>query len=369
MKSLLKHAIWIGLIILIAAAGYMTYERWIKKEPLPDGLIQANGRIEGDHVSIASKFAGRVEKLLTREGDTVKQGQLLVQLDDPQIQARVKQAGQAVVVLQARIKAAQTDLEVSKKDVPLNIETAEAGVAHARAVLEEAEATEKQARRDAFRFRELFSRGTVEKHRTEQADLSLTLAIKEIASARTGLTQAKKQLAQARLGWDKIKAKEEELAALFAQRDQAGAVLEEAQSVLDDFSILAPTKGMITTRVVDAGEVVSAGTPLLDLVDLDRLYLKVYVAEYEIGKLRLGLTARIYTDAFPDHPFDAEVRYISSRAEFTPKEVQTPDERVKLVYAVKLYLTENPDHRLTPGMPADAVIRWKEEAPWAKPRW
>ena len=115
MKSLLKRAIWIGLIILIAASGYVAYERWIKKEPLPDGLIQANGRIEGDHMSVASKFSGRVEKLLAREGDTVKQGQLLVQLDDPQVQARVKQARQAVVALQARIKAAQTDLDVLKR--------------------------------------------------------------------------------------------------------------------------------------------------------------------------------------------------------------------------------------------------------------
>ena len=369
MKSLLKRAIWLCLIILIAAGGYVAYERWIKKEPLPEGLIQANGRIEGDHVSIASKFSGRVEKLLAREGDTVKQGQLLLQLDDPQVQARVKQARQGVVALQARIKAARTDLDVSKKEVPLNIATAEAGVAHARAMVAEAEATERQQRRDAFRFRELLSRGTVEKHRSEQADLALTVAMKEVASAQTGLTQAKKQLAQTRLGWEKIKAKEEELAALMAQRDQASAVLEEARSILSDFSIVAPTKGIITTRLVDTGEVVSAGSPLLDLVDMDRLYLKVYVAEHEIGKLRLGLPARIYTDAFPDQPFEAVVRYISSRAEFTPKEVQTPDERVKLVYAVKLYLTENPDHRLTSGMPADAVIRWKEEAPWMKPRW
>jgi len=97
--------------------------------------------------------------------------------------------------------------------------------------------------------------------------------------------------------------------------------------------------------------------------------LKVYVPEIEIGKVRLGLPARIYTDAFPDKPFPATLRYIASQAEFTPKEVQTADERVKLVYAVKLYLDENPDHRLTPGLPADAVIRWQENAPWAKPRW
>jgi HlyD family secretion protein len=121
--------------------------------------------------------------------------------------------------------------------------------------------------------------------------------------------------------------------------------------------------------MVDSGEVVGAGTPLLVLVDLDRLYLKVYVPEVEIGKLRLGLPARVYTDAFPDQPFAASVRHIASQAEFTPKEVQTPDERVKLVYAVKLYLTENPGHRLTPGLPADAVIRWDPDVPWERPRW
>ena len=87
--------------------------------------------------------------------------------------------------------------------------------------------------------------------------------------------------------------------------------------------------------------------------DLDQLYLKVYVPEAQIGKLRLELPARIYTDAFPDEPFAATVRYLASRAEFTPKEVQTPDERVKLVFAVKLYPDKNPEHRLTPGLPAE----------------
>jgi len=120
--------------------------------------------------------------------------------------------------------------------------------------------------------------------------------------------------------------------------------------------------------MVDAGEVVAVGAPLLELVDLDHLYLKVYVPEIQIGKVRLDLPARIYTDAFPEQPFEARVRYIASKAEFTPKEVQTPDERVKLIYAVKLYLNDNPDHRLTPGLPADAIIRWKDDVPWTKPR-
>jgi len=183
------------------------------------------------------------------------------------------------------------------------------------------------------------------------------------------LTQAKKQLAVADLGWERIKTRASRVAAMEAQLHQAQAALAEAQSVLDDLTIYAPATGMITTRIVDTGEVIVASSPLYDIVDLDRLYLKCYVPEKLIGKLRLGLTARIYTDAFPDTPFAATVRYISSTAEFTPKEVQTPDERVKLIYAVKLYLDANPKQCLTPGLPADAVIRWQEDAPWAKPRW
>ena len=120
--------------------------------------------------------------------------------------------------------------------------------------------------------------------------------------------------------------------------------------------------------MIDIGEVVAAGDPLLELVDLDHLYLKVYVPELQIGKVRLDLPARIFTDAFPDQPFASTVRYIASKAEFTPKEVQTPDERVKLIYAVKLYLSENLDHRLTPGLPADAIIRWRDDVAWSKPR-
>lgn len=194
------------------------------------------------------------------------------------------------------------------------------------------------------------------------------VAQKDIASSRSALIQASKERAQVELGWKRIRAKEAEVEALERQRDQAYAVLDEMESVLKDLTITAPTSGTVATRMVDVGEVVAAGAPLLELVNLDRLYLKVYVPEVQIGKLRLDLPARIYTDAFPDQPFEATVRYIASKAEFTPKEVQTPDERVKLVYAVKLYLTSNPDHRLTPGLPADAIVRWKENVAWVKPR-
>ena len=356
------------LAVVAAGGGYLAVDRWVLNSGLPDGLIQANGRIEGDHVTVASKFPGRVEELLAREGDKVRRGQVLVKVDDTQTRAKVDQARHAWEALEAQVQAAHTDLAVLNLDVPLSIERADAQVAKERAVVEKTISVEKAARSDRQRFRELAAKDQASLQQRDQAEMKWQVARKEIAAARSALAQAEKELAQAELGWKRIRAKEAEVEALERQRDQTEAVLNEAESILADLTIKAPTDGTITTRMVDVGEVISAGTPLLELVDLDHLYLKVYVPEIQIGKLRLDLPARIYTDAFPDRAFDATVRYIASKAEFTPKEVQTPDERVKLVYAVKLYLKVNPDHRLTPGLPADAVIRWKEDVAWVKPK-
>ncbi len=369
MKLPAKRPLVIGCIILLAIIGLTVFFFYMgRMGTLPEGLIQANGRIEGDHVTVSSKFAGRVKSLLVREGDAVQTGQVLLEIDDSQMKARTDEANQGVAALAAQTEAARTALTVLKKEVPLAIDTAEASIRHARAVLAKAEAAEDQAHRDAQRFRDLAEKGSVDKRRSEQMDLAWIVAQNELASARTGLTQAENQLAQARFGEDRVRARESELAASLAQLARGKASLAEAQSVLTDLTIKAPTSGILITRIVDVGEVVTAGSPLLELVDLDDLYLKVYVPEPQIGKIRLGLPARIYTDAFPKDYSEATVKYISSRAEFTPKEVQTSDERVKLTYAIKLYLNANPDHRITPGMPADAVIQWQKDAPWARPR-
>lgn len=352
----------------VAFGMYVAFDRWIVNDGLPEGLIQANGRIEGDHVTVASKFPGRIEELLVREGATVTAGQVLVRLDDSQTSARVQQAKHAVAAFEARVEAAHTTLAILNLDVPLTIERADAQVAKAKDAVDKALSVEREARSDAQRFRELAAKDQASIQQRDQAVMRWEVARKDIASSKSALTQATKELAQAELGWKRILAKEAEVAALERQRDQAYAVFDEAESILNDLTITAPTNGTVTTRMVDAGEVVVEGAPLLELVDLDHLYLKVYVPEIQIGKVRLDLPARIYTDAFPEQPFDARIRYIASKAEFTPKEVQTPDERVKLIYAVKLYLNENPDHRLTPGLPADAIIRWKDDVAWMKPR-
>ena len=296
--------------LLVAAGGALllgmgVWQLWWVDDELPEGLIQANGRIEGDQVMVAAKFGGRIAQLEAREGDTVSAGQVLVRLDDSQVGARVTQARAAVTALEAQVRAAAS--------------------------------REQQARRDVERFRGLGAEGTVSVYELEQAELAWSVARDQWRQAQ-------------------------------AQAGNARAALAEAESVLADLTIRAPIAGTVTARMADLGEVVGAGTPLLTVVDLDRLYLKVYVPEIEIGRLRLGLPARVHIDAFPDQPVPATLRYIAAQAEFTPKEVQTRDERVKLVYAVRLYLAANPDHRLTPGLPADAVIRWKDEAAWMPPR-
>jgi HlyD family secretion protein len=356
------------LVIVLAGSGYVALDRWVLNQGLPDGLIQANGRIEGDHVTIASKFPGRVVELSAREGDTVVKDQRLVKLDDVQTRAKVEQARRLVDMIEAQVQGAHASLAVLNLEVPLAIEAAQAKVDSAAAALEKTEAVEQEARRDLARMRALLPDQAVSHQLVEQTEARWKAAASDQASAKGSVAQARKELSQAELGWRRIQTKEQEVVALEQQRDQADAALAEVASILSDLTITAPTNGTITTRMVDVGEVVAAGAPLLELVDLDRLYLKVYVPEVQIGKVRLGLPAHVHTDAFPEQPFDATLRYIASKAEFTPKEVQTPDERVKLIYAVRLYLTDNPDHRLTPGLPADAIIRWKEDVAWVKPR-
>jgi len=369
MKWITRHSRTLIVVGIALALAFGIWRVFFAASGMPDGLIVANGRIEGDHVTVSTKVPGRIAVLKVREGDSVSAGQVLALLDDAQIAAKVAQAQAAVDAVQAQYSAAQIGLETLRKQVPLDIDSANAALAQSQATLHKVHKANEQDSRDAARMSELASRGTVATQRAELAQLAATASAADTSAANAGVTRARSLLATAHLGPDRVRAQEDQLKALASQLEQTRAVLREAQSVLDDLTIRAPQAGVIVTRIRDAGEVVAAGGPLFDLVDLDRLYLKVYVPETQIGKLHLGLLARIYTDAFPEQNYPATLRYVASQAEFTPKEVQTPDERVKLTYAVKLYLDANPDHRLTPGLPADAVIRWRDEVEWVRPRW
>ncbi|MGP1675786.1 MAG: HlyD family secretion protein [Burkholderiales bacterium] len=364
-----KFAIRLTLAAAIAcAAGLLLWQAQMRRG-IPEGLIQANGRIEGDAVIIASKTPGRIVELPVREGDSAQAGQVLVRIDDGIARARLAQAQADIEAARARAEAARAALALLRREIPHAIAASEAGVATARTELAQAEAARKQDARDLGRAQRLETDKFVGPQFVERAELALNTHQEQRDAALAGVERARQALNDARLGPERIRVRQAELAAALGALATAQAKSAEAQSALDDLTLTSPAAGVITSRYANSGEVITAGAPIFELVDLDRLYLKVFVPEKEIGKVRRGLAARIYSDAFPDQPFAATVRYIGSRAEFTPKEVQTPDERVKLMYEVRLYLDRNPAHTLTPGLPADAMIRWKEDAQWARPRW
>ncbi len=359
----------VAAAVVVAVAAGVAFMVLASDEGLPEGLIQANGRIEGDRLTAASQVAGRVVAVPVREGDRVEEGVAMVRLDDARVRARVRQAEARLHATEAQADAARRSLRVLEREVPLGVDAATAALARATAAHQRAVAAAEQAVRDAERFSALAARGSVPDRRAEEARTAAATSREEVEAARSGVEQARSELGRARLGERRIRAREAEVRAARSHAARARAVLDEARAGLDDLVIRAPAAGTVVESLVDPGEAVVPGSPVLEVVDLDRLYLKAYVPEPTIGKLRRGLEARIWTDAYPDAPYDATLRFIASEAEFTPKEVQTAEQRVKMVYEIRLYLEENPDHELTPGMPADAVIRWRDGVAWEPPRW
>ena len=162
-----------------------------------------------------------------------------------------------------------------------------------------------------------------------------------------------------------IDIKQKQFEASQASVESLRAKLAELQANQKELQVQSPVDGTVITRPVEVGQVVNAVSPLFLIIDLRNIYMKIYVPEQQIGKVHLGSEARIYVDAYPDRHFNGKVTKISDQAQFTPKNVETKEERVKLVFAVEVTV-ENPEGMLKPGMPGDVVLRWKEDLPWMK---
>ena len=362
-----RQLVLLATIAILLAAGASAW-LLMRRPPTDDGLLQVNGRIEGDRVTVAPKFAGRVVELAVREGDVVTAGQRLVRLDDRAVGARLEQALAAQAALRSQLAAQESAISLLRAETVVAVQAARTRVAAAEAEVRRAEAAHEQDGRDHARAVDLSSRGFIGPQALERAALVLKQSDDQRDVARAALAQAQQALRDAELGPQRVSAREAELAVTRARMQEAAAAVTEAHTALDDLAISAPVAGTVTGRFVNLGEVVNAGTPLLELTDLGRLYLKAYLPETQIGRVRRGMPARIHVDAYPGEPFAATLRYVAARAEFTPKEVQTVDERVKLVYEVRLYADQNPGGRLNPGQPADGVIRWRDGAAWQAPR-
>ena len=359
--------LWVvpAAVVLAVAAGAWS---WWTDLATPSGLLQINGRIEGDQIAVAPKAAGRIAEVLVREGDEVKAGQLLARLADEAVDARQAQAQAGAVAQRAQALALETSADLLQSETEVQRASAQAGLAAARADLGRAQAATLQEERDLERTRDLAAKGFVGPQAVERSELALRSAREQQAAAQAALARAEQTLRDAELGPQRVRARLAEAAATRAQAAAAEARVREAVSQSADLAVTAPLAARVSNRYANAGEVVAAGTPLFGLTDLAHVYLKGYVPEPMIGRIRLGQAAQIWTDAWPEAPFEARVGYIAARAQFTPKEVQTRDERTKLVYEVRLYPVDDPGGKLLPGQPADGMIRHDEAAAWQKPR-
>ena len=293
--------------------------------------ISASGTIEVIEVSVAPKIGGQVTKIAVQEGSRVKGGDILAVIDSSALEIQLQQAEAGVNLAQAPLRLL---LEGSRAE----------DIRYAEETLKQAEANLKVAEEDLNRIRNLYEKA------------STTAKMKDDAEARYKVARAQYEASRQILLKLTRGARPEEIKAARARLAQAEAARDLLKKNISDCTIISPTRGMVTHKPVEEGEFVAPGTPLLTVADLEKVRLKVYITEPELGKVGLGQAAEVKIDSYPDRTFLGKVIFISPEAEFTPKNIQTKEERTKLVYAVKIEI-ENPENILKPGMPADAVIK------------
>lgn len=378
----------LGLLILgiVATWAYLRSSA----DPSP-GILEASGRIEGDQAAVGAKIGGRIVRLPVREGQHLEAGQRIAELSSEQARAQLQQADHDLhmareqldeaqaraAALEREVEAAGTSVRLSEQESPARIAEAEAAVDLARARRGQAQAERERAEKDFLRYRELLADGAIAPQMVDRARAAFDAARAGEEAARKGVAQARERLRLARTGALTVELRKKEVEQARERLREARAAVEVArariqssearralaQANVADTSVVAPFTGTLLRKLVEEGEVVAAGTPLVTFLDLSKLHVKAYIPDRDIGKVRLGNPARVYVDAFPHRFFEATVAEVSQQAEFTPRDIHMKDERVKLVFAVKLALN-NPEGFLKPGMPADARIRWKADAPW-----
>lgn len=297
--------------------------------------VRLNGRLEAPQVDLAPKVAGRVVEVLVREGDRVRAGQVLVKLDLGETALAVPRDRRSLKAAEARYE----DLSVGNR--PAEIAAAQAEVADRKAAVE-------LARRDLERQRML-----LDKQVTSVQDFDR--ARTELERATAALKASEERLALQQEGFRKWQTEQ-------AREDvgRAQAVLSQSETLAREAEIRAPADAAVLHRIAEPGLLVTPGQPALTLAFTDRLYVRTFVPETQLGFVRPGQAASVTVDAFPGRSFPARVTEISPDAEFTPKPVETRSERVNLVYAAKVDLDRGWKEPLVPGQPAEVTIRTAE---------
>jgi HlyD family secretion protein len=380
----------LALVVLLAIAGALIWAKpWttlvslIQGANSADRTIALSGRIEGDDSAVASKITGRILDVRVREGDSVSAGQIIAVLDDQQVRAREEQARGVVEGAEARAKAARAQIDVLQEqlqqgqlqteqatvDAEGRVNQAEADLAAAEADLARQEASLQLATFDRDAYTRLAQTGAVSERQgreavtnADQQAAAVAASKRRVEAARGALTTAKANVANTAIRGaqtaavrKQIAQQEAEIASATADAVRSRAELAEARANLQDLTITAPFAGTVMTRTAEPGEVIQAGTAVVTLLDLSKVYLRGFIPEGRIGRVKIGQAARVYLDSQPDHPITAYVLRVDPRATFTPENTYFQDDRVKQVVGVKLQLNDGIGFA-KPGMPADGEV-------------
>ncbi len=373
--------ILIPLVLLLV--GFGVWKLFFSHPALPDNIVALSGRIEGDDSAISAKTSGRVIDIRYREGDTVKAGDAIAILDDQQVREREDQARAAVAQSEAQVHAAQDQIAVlneqlsqtrlesgqAEVDASGRVNQAQADLAAAEADLAQQTASLQLALFDKDAYTRLAKTGAVSERQGKQAETTaasqqaiVNSAERKVEAARGALNIAKANLsnpgirnAQSSAIRKQILQQQATIANARADAARSQAQLAEATSNRADLAVRAPFDGTIVTRSAEPGEYLQAGTAIVTLLDLTKVYLRGYIPEGQIGKVKIGQPAHIYLDSNPSKPVDAEVSRIDPAATFTPENTYFRDDRVKQVVGVKLRLKGSFGFA-KPGMPADGEV-------------
>ncbi len=325
----MKRTVLIILGALAVMTGGYLYIRTAANEAA-DTTLRISGNIEAHESVVSFKVQGRIVELPVQEGQYVKQGDLLARLDNDDYRQQVSVDEATVATREAELDLAVAGSRVQE-------------IQAAKQTLIDAQADMELKRTEFQRRQALLAEQGVSKE--------------DVDSARTQLKRAQATYERVKHTYDQIVegTRKEEIAVRRAHLESAREALKMSRVKLGYTVLSAPVSGVVLVRQAELGEVVSAGTPVVTIADVDHLWMRGYLNEMDLGRVKWGQTATIRTDTYPNKPYKGRVSFISSQAEFTPKSVETHKERVTLVYRIKIDL-DNTEHELKPGMPADAVI-------------
>ncbi|GEM_PF-1147923 len=368
------------VLFLVSIGAVYLSARSTKKNPHE---LSLHGWLEGTRVTLSSKVMGPIIALPIEEGDVLKIGQRIAEIKSDQIRAQVanadseivkyreqyQKAAQEISVVESEIAGAKIDVNLSGSRSSAEIERAEAGLAAAQFRLAEAEARASKAKKDIDRFRPLLAGKVISQSKFDAVEeeydskkAAMEGASREVSLARANLYLAKTTKTETQLKQNDVLTLQWRLASAktmqgiaAAGMKSAAAKKDEVQATLEDCLLNSPMRGTVIDKVAELGEHVLPGSPIAVLIDLDKLYVKTYIEQTDVSKVRLGDTAKIRVDSFPDRTFDGTIYYVASQAEFTPRDVQMDEYRSRMVYMAKIAV-HNPDGLVKPGVPADVTL-------------